>query len=86
MAKPELSDPITLRIPVDVLAQIESIAEVTDRSRSWVMVRALRIYMANEGGSILAVKQGREQIAQGDVHDFDDVLSEITDIVSGKAA
>lgn len=42
MAKPVLSDPIALRIPADVLADIEKIAETAERSRSWVIVRALK--------------------------------------------
>jgi predicted transcriptional regulator len=45
----ELSDPISMRLPVDVLEAIERVAEATDRNRSWVMVRALRRYLATEG-------------------------------------
>lgn len=86
MAKQPLSGPIPLRVPVDVLADIEKIAEASDRSRSWVMVRALRLYLASEGADILNVVKGREAIAAGDDHDMDDVLGEIEEIVRGKVA
>jgi predicted transcriptional regulator len=86
MEKPELSDPITLRIPKDILADFERIAGACERTRSWVMVRAFRRYLQGEGGDILNVIKGREAIAAGDVHDMDDVLNEIEDIVRGKVA
>jgi len=84
--KPELSDPITLRIPKDVLDKLEKISKGSDRSRSWYIVRALRFYLAGEGGDILNAIQGREEIERGEVHDMDDVLREIEDIVRGKVA
>ncbi len=70
MPKLSLSDPITMRLPEDVLAEIEQIAETCDRTRSWVMVRALKLYLASEGADILAVRKGREQVAEGDVQDI----------------
>ena len=86
MAKPNLSDPITIRLPEEVLAAIEQIAETCDRTRSWIMVRALKMYLASEGADILAVRKGREQVANGDVHDMDDVLQEIYETVNRKVA
>lgn len=86
MAKVELSDPITLRIPVDVLESIETIAQTCDRTRSWVIVRALRSYLSGEGEDIRAVRRGREQIAAGESHDMDDVLRDLEALMAGKAA
>jgi hypothetical protein len=82
MANQTLSDPIALRIPVDVLAQIEAIAEATERSRSGTM----RLYLPGEGRDILAASEGRRQIAAGKSHDMDDVLAEIEAIADGEAA
>ncbi len=84
MDKPELSDPIALRIPKDVLSDFEKIAAACDRTRSWVMVRAFRKYLEGEGHGILNVVKGREAIASGDVHEMDDVHKEIEEIVRGK--
>ena len=86
MTKPELSDPLTLRVPLDLLRQIESIAEASERTRSWVMVRAMKLYLAGEGRDILAALEGRKQIAEGQFHDVDAVLEELRDLASEKAA
>ena len=85
VSKPELSDPIAIRIPLEVLAQIEAVAAATERTRSWVMVRALRYYLGAEGAEILAAIEGRRQIAE-DVYDMDDVIAELDAIADGKAA
>ncbi len=57
MTKQNLSDPITLRLPVDLLAEIEAVARACERSRSWIMVRALKAYMAQEGREILELRR-----------------------------
>ncbi|CAN7433564.1 CopG family ribbon-helix-helix protein [Devosia sp. LjRoot3] len=86
MSKPQLSDPITLRLPVDVLEAIERIAETSDRSRSWVMVRAMRLYLAGEGAEILNVADGLAQLEKGESEDMDDVIAQVEQIVRGNAA
>ncbi|WP_442582578.1 CopG family ribbon-helix-helix protein [Mesorhizobium sp. ASY16-5R] len=82
----KLSDPITLRIPLDVLDEIEMIANVTERSRSWVMVRAMKAYLALEGRDILHAAEGQRQIAEGDSYDLNDVLDELDSDARSNAA
>lgn len=77
MTKGNLSDPITLRLPRDVLGELETIAEASERTRSWVMVRALRHYLAGEGADILAALRGREEIAAGQSQDMAQALDEL---------
>ena len=86
MPKSQLSDPITLRLPVDVLEAIERIAETSDRSRSWVMVRAMRLYLAGEGAEILNVADGLAQLDKSESEDMDDVIAQVEQIVRGNAA
>lgn len=86
MSKQNLSDPITLRLPLDVLAEIEAVAGACERSRSWVMVRALKAYLAQEGREILEIKQARKAVADGQGTDADDVLAELDTILKGAAA
>ncbi|SCX01628.1 CopG family ribbon-helix-helix protein [Agrobacterium rosae] len=86
MTKQALSNPITLRIPQEVLADIEAIAETTERSRSWIIVRALKTYLLNEGADILAVRQGRQEIDDGDHENVDDVIADLKRVSSEKAA
>ena len=86
MAKPVLSDPIALRLPVDVLKDIETIAATSEHSRSWVMVRAMRYYLLNEGADILEIAQGLQDVKDGKVHDLDTVLSELDRLAEDDAA
>ncbi|WP_421361086.1 CopG family ribbon-helix-helix protein [Agrobacterium rosae] len=86
MTKQDLSNPITLRIPQEVLAEIEAIAETTERSRSWIIVRALKTYLLNEGADILAVRQGRQEIDDGNHENVDDVIADLKRVSSEKAA
>ncbi len=86
MSKQNLSDPITLRLPLDLLAEIEAVAGACERSRSWVMVRALKAYLAQEGREILEIKQARKAVADGQGTDADDVLVELDAILKGAAA
>jgi predicted transcriptional regulator len=86
MNKPELSAPIPVRIPIDVLADLEKIAGAIDRTRSWVMVRAMKLYLAGEGADILAILRGREEAARGGGHAIEDVLAEMDQIIQDKVA
>ncbi|MDM9627833.1 ribbon-helix-helix domain-containing protein [Rhizobium sp. S152] len=80
------SETVTLSIPAEVLADIEAIAEATDRSRSYIIVRALKAYLLNEGANIFASIRGHEQIAAGEYQDIDDVISDMDRIIAGKDA
>ena len=81
-----LSDPITLRVPADILAEIEEIAEVCERTRSWVFVRALKSYLASEGREVLDIAKARRDMANGEGYDLDDVISEVAKVAKGAAA
>lgn len=86
MTKANMSESVTLRIPGDVLSDIQTIADATERSRSYIIVRALRTYLLNEGADIFAAIKGREQIAAGEYEDLDDVIAEMDRIIAGKVA
>lgn len=86
MAEQELSDPITHRLPKDLLEKLDLIAKESDRSRSWYVVRALRYYFQGEGNDIINAIEGREDIEKNGGHDMDDAIREIEDIVRGKVA
>lgn len=86
MAKSEGSESVTLRVPSDVLASIQAIAAATDRSRSYIIVRALRTYLMNEGADVLSALRGRDQIAVGDDVDIDELIADVDRIAAGQAA
>lgn len=80
------TESVTLRVPSEVIAEIATIAEATDRSRSYIIVRALRTYLMNEGADILASVRGRQQIEAGESEDMDDVLGDMERLIAGKVA
>jgi len=84
-----LSDPVTLRLPRDILEEIEEIEEIAtlcDRSRSWVMVRAMKAYLASEGKDIRNIHAAKAEIAEGRHCDLDDVLDDVDAIIKDEAA
>jgi len=81
-----LSDPLTLRLPSDVLADIEAIARICGRSRSWVMVRAMKAYLASEGRDILDLDAARRAAAGEGATELDDLLAEMDRNLPGDAA
>ena len=85
MAKPVLSDPIALRIPEDMLQDIEAIAKASDRTRSWVIVRALKFYLMQEGNDILQITAAQAEVEAGNVMDLDDLLAEFEAEDKGRA-
>jgi predicted transcriptional regulator len=82
----DLSDPLTMRLPREVLEDIETIAGAFERSRSWVIVRALKAYLAAEGREVLDIVQARADLAAGGGVDADELLEELEAIVKGQAA
>ena len=81
-----LSDPITLRVPTDVLAELEEIAASYERTRSWVSVRALKAYLATEGREIRDIAKARREMEAGQSFDLDQVIAEIESVAKGAAA
>jgi hypothetical protein len=82
----ELSDPITMRMPLEVLSSIEEIAATCNRSRSWVFVRALKAYLAAEGKEILDIASARRELVSSDGIDIDDLIGEIETDLKDAAA
>ena len=72
---------MTLLVPYDVFAGIRAVAETCERTPDWVVVRALRLYLAGEGSEVLAVRKGREEIDRGEVHNMDDLLAELDAVI-----
>ncbi|MDB5550854.1 MAG: hypothetical protein JWL86_838 [Rhizobium sp.] len=82
----DLSDPLTMRLPVEVLQDIEKIAKACERTRSWVIVRALKAYLLAEGREILENVKAQADMDAGLGEDIDDVLRDIDAILKGRAA
>jgi predicted transcriptional regulator len=72
---------VTLRIPSDILAAFDSLAEVLDRPRSWVMVRALRSYLKAEGAEISEDAAALAELDRGETIPAEEVIGEMRQII-----
>jgi predicted transcriptional regulator len=76
------SMPVSLRVPSDLIETLNKIAAALERSRSWVMLRALRHYIADEGQEVLDVQEGIAEAERGEVVPIEDVLAEMDEIIA----
>ena len=76
------SMPVSLRVPSDLIETLDKIAAVLERPRSWVMLRALRQYIADEGHEVLDVQEGIAELDRGEGIPIEDVLAEIDEFIA----
>ena len=74
--------PVSVRLPADVLDTLDKIAAAIERSRSWVILDAVRQYLADEGAEILDVQEGIAEAERGEVVDFDEVMAGIEEKIA----
>jgi hypothetical protein len=65
---------------------IEAIARISGRPRSWVMVRAMKAYLATEGQEIHELDRARQSAREEGATELDDLLVEIDGQLPGDAA
>ncbi|NEJ71287.1 ribbon-helix-helix protein, CopG family [Rhizobium phaseoli] len=78
---PKGKSQISLRLPTPTVEAFDRIAQVLDRDRTWVMLKALDHYLANEGAEILRDAHGLDELDRGESVDLDDVLKKARMIV-----
>ena len=82
--------PVSVRAPAELIEQLDKVAAAMDRSRSWVMLDAVRTYLANEGQEALDVQAGLEEANRGATVPFEQVLADLDEKVrragAGRAA
>ena len=76
------SIPVSLRVPADLIETLDKIAATLERSRSWVMLRALRQYVTDEGQEVLDIQEGIAEADRGELVPIEDVLAEIDEIIA----
>lgn len=72
---------LTLRVPTDIVEAFDKLAGILERPRSWVMIRALRQYLAAEGAETTEDAESLAQLDRGEGAPFGDVVAEIDEIV-----
>ncbi len=76
------SIPISVRLPADVIDTLDKVAVALDRPRSWVILRALRQYLADEGAEVLDVREGIAELGRGEVVPYEDVVAELEQMIA----
>ncbi|MBV9330420.1 MAG: ribbon-helix-helix protein, CopG family [Alphaproteobacteria bacterium] len=81
------SSHVSLRLPNDLLAAFDKLASMLDRPRSWVMLRALRQYLEDEGAEIIDDAERLAELDRGETVPAEEVQRRITKIIAeaGKA-
>jgi predicted transcriptional regulator len=77
---------VTLRLPTEIVEHFGRLAVVLDRSRSWVMLRALRQYLETEGAEIAENIEGLAELDRGEGVPFETVIDEVREIIERGAA
>ena len=73
MKEPQIT--ISARIPESLGAQIDQLATVLDRNRSWIVEEALRAYIEDEIEFIKAVQEGLDAYEAGRVIPHEEVIA-----------
>ena len=68
---------ISLRVPNDVVEAFDRIASALERPRSWVMLRALRQYLENEGRDVEEDTESLAELDRGERIPFEEVLDRL---------
>jgi len=76
------SMPVSLRVPADLIETLDKIAATLERSRSWVMLRALRQYVTDEGQEVLDVQEGIAELDRGEGIPFDEAMAQWEEIIA----
>ena len=69
--------PVSVRLPPDIVEKLDKVATIMQRPRSWVVLDAIREYLADEGQEMLDVQAGIEEADRGEGIPFEDVLAEM---------
>ena len=76
------SNPVSIRLPPDLLEKLDKIAETLERSRSWVLVHAFKEYLQDEGEEILGIREGLEASARGETVSSEALFAEMDKIIA----
>jgi predicted transcriptional regulator len=77
-----MSSHVSLRVPNDLIEAFDRIAAALERPRSWVMLRALRHYLEQEGREIDEDTESLAELDRGERIPFEEVLDRLREIVT----
>ena len=72
---------ITIRVPVEIKAKLDRLAELTDRSRSYLAAEALEIYTRYELEIVEGVLEGIADVETGRTIPHEQVMREMHELI-----
>lgn len=60
-----MSQTISLRLNEDIIASLDQLAKITDRSKAWLMGQAIEQYVEHESWQIKAVESTLAKVQEG---------------------
>jgi predicted transcriptional regulator len=72
---------VSLRVPNEVIEAFDRLAVALDRPRSWVIVRALRHYLDEEGADIAEDTESLAELDRGEVVTSEDLRRRVKEII-----
>ena len=77
--------PTSVTLDDEIRDRVDQVAETYDRSRSWIITRAIREFLDREEAFVRAVKEGIEAADRGDLVPHDQVMDEMDRHIEGLA-
>ena len=74
--------PVSVRLPADMVEKLDKVAAILERPRSWVIMAAVREYLANEGQELFDIQAGIEEADRGEGIPFEQVLAELDEMLN----
>jgi predicted transcriptional regulator len=78
--------PISVRLPAELVERLDKVAAIMERPRSWVILDAVREYLADEGQEVLDIQAGIEELDRGEGIPADEVLAELREMIAAAKA
>jgi predicted transcriptional regulator len=72
---------VSLRVPNDLIQALDKLAVILERPRSWVMLRALRQYLEDEGAEIAEDVESLAELDRGESAPLADSIREVREII-----
>lgn len=72
---------VSLRVPNKMIESFDKLAAALERPRSWVMLRALRCYLEEEGAEIFEDLESIAELDRGEVVTSEDLFERLRDII-----
>jgi predicted transcriptional regulator len=77
---------VTARIDPETLSGLDKLADYHERSRAWLVTKAVERYVREESEFIAFIREGDDAIARGDYITHEELVSRINARREGKKA